>query len=43
MGKRKWDSLLWEQIPFDNFIFPEHSDIKQENMDELSIENIDEL
>ena len=43
MGKSKLDSFLWEQIPFDNFIFPEHFDIKQENMDELPIENVDEL
>lgn len=43
MNKRKLDSLLWEQIPFDNFIFAGHVDIEQENIDDISFEDVDEL
>ena len=35
MNKRKLDSLLWENIPIDNFIVSGHSDIKQENLDDV--------
>ncbi len=42
MNKRKLDSLLWEQIPFENFIAG-HAGIKQENIDDISFEDVDEL
>ena len=43
MNKRKLDSLLWENIPFDNFIICGCSDIKQENLDDVFWDDIDEL
>ena len=43
MNKRKLDSLLWENIPIDNFIVSGHSDIKQENLDDVFWDDVDEL
>lgn len=43
MNKRKLDSLLWENIPIDNFIVSEHSDINQENLDDVFWDDVDEL
>lgn len=43
MNKRKLDALLWENIPFKNFIIVGHSDIKQKNLDEVFWEDVDEL
>lgn len=43
MNKRKFDSLIWENIPVDNFIISKHSDIKQENLDEVFWDDVDEL
>lgn len=43
MNKRKLDSLLWENIPLDNFIVSGHSDIKQENLDDVFWDDVDEL
>lgn len=43
MNKRKLDSLLWENIPIDNFIVRDHSDLKQENLDDVFWEDVDEL
>ena len=41
MNKRKLDSLLWENIPIDNFIVSGHSDIKQENLDDVFWDDVD--
>ena len=35
MNKRKLDSLLWESIPFENFIIGGHVSIVQENLDDV--------
>ena len=43
MNKRKLDSLLWENIPIDNFIISDHLDIKQENLDDVFWDDVDEL
>lgn len=43
MNKRKLDSLLWENIPIDNFIICGHSDIEQENLDDVFWDDVDEL
>lgn len=43
MNKKKLDSLLWENIPIDNFIFSGSSDIKQENLDDVFWDDVDEL
>lgn len=43
MNKRKLDSLLWENIIVDNFIFSGHADIKQENLDNVFWNEVDEL
>lgn len=43
MNKRKLDSLLWENIPVDNFIVSGYSDIKQENLDDVFWDDVDEL
>ena len=43
MNKKKLDSLLWENIPIDNFIIGGHADIKQENLDEIFWDDVDEL
>ena len=43
MNKRKLDSLLWENIPGDNFVISGHSDIKYENLDDVFWDDIDEL
>ncbi len=43
MNKRKLDSLLWENIPFENFIIVGHSGIKHENLDDVFWDDIDEL
>lgn len=43
MNKKKLDSLLWENIPFDNFIICGHKGIKQENLDEVFWDDVDEL
>ena len=43
MNKRKLDSLLWESIPIDNFIICGHKGIKQENLDEVFWDDVDEL
>lgn len=43
MNKRKLDSLLWENIPIDNFIISGHLDIKQENLDVVFWDDVDEL
>ena len=43
MNKRKLNSLLWENIPFENFIIIGHSDIKQENLDNVFWDDVDEL
>ena len=43
MNKRKLDSLLWENIPIDNFIVSGYSDIKQENLDDVFWDDVDEL
>lgn len=32
MNKRKLDSSLWENVPFENFIIVGHSGIRQENL-----------
>lgn len=39
----KLDALLWEQIMFDNFIIHGATDISQENLDDVSFEDIDKL
>ncbi len=43
MNKRKLDSLLWENIPFENFIIVGYSGIKQENLDDVFWDDVDEL
>ena len=43
MNKRKLDSLLWENIPFDNFIIVGHSGINQKNLDDVFWDDVDEL
>ena len=43
MNKRKLDSLLWENIPLDNFIICGHEGITQENLDEVFWDDVDEL
>lgn len=43
MNKRKLDSLLWENIPFENFIIVGHSGISQENLDDVFWDDVDEL
>lgn len=43
MNKRKLDALLWENIPIENFIFSGNSDIKQENLDDVYWDDVDEL
>lgn len=43
MNKRKLDSLLWENIPFTNFILASRQEIYQENLDEVSWDDVDEL
>jgi DNA-binding ferritin-like protein (Dps family) len=43
MNKRKLDSLLWENIPFENFIIVGCADIKQENLDDVFGDDVDEL
>ncbi len=39
----KLDSLLWEQIIFDNFIISGSTEISQENLDDVLFDCIDEL
>lgn len=43
MNKRKLDSLLWEYIPFENFIIVGHTDIMQKNLDDVFWDDVDEL
>lgn len=43
MNKRKLNSLLWENIPFENFVTAGHSRIYQENLDEVFWDDVDEL
>lgn len=43
MNKRKLDSLLWENIPFENVIIGVHSSIVQENLDDVLWDEVDEL
>jgi len=43
MNKRKLDSLLWENIPFENFIIVGHSEIRQENLNDVFWDDVDEL
>lgn len=43
MNKEKLDSLLWEQVPLENFLIPGHYEIKQKNFDDISLDNINEL
>ena len=43
MNKRKLDSLLWESIPFENFIIGGHVSIVQENLDDVFWDDVDEL
>lgn len=43
MDKRKLNSLFWENIPFENFIFVEQSEIYQENLDKVFWDDVDEL
>ena len=43
MKKSKLDALLWEQNLFESFIYPEATNISQENLDSVCFENINEL
>ena len=43
MNKRKLDSMLWENIPLDNFIIIGRKGIKQENLDNVFWDDVDEL
>lgn len=42
MNRRKLDSLMWENIPFDDF-FRFHPSFKQENLDNVFWDDVDEL
>lgn len=43
MNKKKLDSLLWENIPFGNIMILGNDAIKQENLDEVFWDDLDEL
>ena len=43
MNKKKLNALLWEDIPFQNFIIVGHSIIKQENLVDVFWDDVDEL
>lgn len=43
MNKKKLDSLLWENTPFGNIMILGNDAIKQENLDEVFWDDLDEL